>query len=363
MKLRANVLLAAIAGACSTSAVAQSSVTLYGLVDTGFEYINHLTPGDHSVFRMTPGNMAGSRWGIRGVEDLGSNLKGVFVLESGFESDTGRSSQGGRLFGRSAYVGLQGQWGSLLLGRQTNALYGIAGDIDPMGIMGRYSLLANDGAFVGRADNTVKYVGKFGGLQASAMYSFGAESGTANGSEVPGNSKLGREFGGNFTYTTGPFSIAAAYDELNTGTTTVNPDATARRATVASTYAFQKAKVYVGYRWAKAYDGALLPGAPVAGNQRSNLWWTGVRWEVTQPLQISAAVYYQDFADTKADPWMFAVNADYSFSKRTDAYISVGYTKNRNGSNLGLGGGGYGFGTVQAGANQFGTAIGLRHRF
>lgn len=363
MKLKVNVVLAAIAGICSTSTQAQSSVTLYGLVDTGFEYINHQPAGDHSLLRMTPGNIAGSRWGIRGVEDLGAGLKGVFVLESGFESDTGRSSQGGRLFGRSAYVGLQGEWGSLLLGRQTNAFYGIAGDVDPMAIMARYSLLSNDATFSGRADNTVKYVGKFGGLQASAMYSFGADSATVNGSEVPGNSKLGREFGGNFMYTAGPVSIAGAYDELNTGTVTVNPDATTRRATVAGIYAFETAKVYLGYRWAKAYDGARLQGAPATGPQRSNLWWTGVRWSVTQPLQIAAAVYYQDFAESKADPWMFVVNADYSFSKRTDAYISVGYTRNRNGSALGLGGGSFGFGTVQTGASQFGTTIGLRHKF
>lgn len=362
MKSGLKLLAASAVVIGSSAAYGQTSVTLYGVVDAGIEYANH-QPNGHDVVRMTPGNVSGSRWGLRGVEDLGRGLKGLFVLESGFDSDTGQSAQGGRLFGRAAYVGLQGPWGSLLLGRQNNSLFDIAGDIDPIGLAPRYSVLVQDVVLASRADNTVKYVGTFGGLKASAMYSFGSDSTKVNGSEVPGNAKIGREFGGNLSYTAGNFSIATAYDESNTGTTTTTPDATSRRAVLAGTYAFGNTTVYAGYRWAKAYDGALLPGAARQANQRSNLWWLGARWQASGPLTLSAGAYYQDFAGTNADPWLFVASAGYAFSKRTDAYLTVGYTKNHNNSDLGLGAGGSGFGTVLAGANQFGTVIGLRHKF
>lgn len=133
---------------------------------------------------------------------------------------------------------------------------------------------------------------------------------------------------------------------------------------IAGVYSFGNAALYAGYRWAMAYDGALLPGAPTGqARQRSNLWWAGVRWQAAVPLTLSAGAYYQDFAGTNADPWLFVASADYTLSKRTDAYVTIGYTKNRDGSALGLGSANVGFGTVTAGANQFGTVVGLRHKF
>ncbi|MBP0624378.1 porin [Cupriavidus consociatus] len=363
MKPGLKLLAATAVVVCSSAAYGQAGVTLYGVVDAGIEYANH-QPNGHDVVRMTPGNLSGSRWGLRGTEDLGRGLAGLFVLESGFEADTARSGQGGRLFGRSAYVGLQGQWGSLLLGRQINALFDITGSFDPVGLAPRYSVLVQDIALASRADNTVKYVGKFGALKATAMYSFGWDSTRANGSEVAGNARIGREFGGSLAYTSNNFSIATAYDEINTGTTTTSPEATTRRAMLVGTYSIGNTTLYAGYRWAKAYDGALLQGAPaLQPSQRSNLWWAGARWQATSPLTLSAGGYYQDFAGTNADPWLFVASADYAFSKRTDAYLTIGYTKNRNGSTLGLGSGSSGFGTVLAGANQFGTVLGLRHKF
>lgn len=349
---------------CALPASAQSSVMLYGVVDTGIEYANHQVDGGNSIARISSGNTAGSRWGLRGVEDLGNGQQAVFVLESGYDTDTGKSSQGGRLFGRMAYVGMQGRWGSLLLGRQQNELFDFIGAFDPMLLAPRYSILNQDIAFVSRADNTVKYTGTFGGLTASAMYSFGAESSTVNGSEVPGNAKLGREYGFRLSYSSGPIGIGAAYDEVNTGTTTTNPDARTRRAVLAGTYDFNPVKAFVGYRWARAYDGALLPGAIAgAGNQGSNLWWTGLIWQASPAIALSAAAYYQDFRNTGNDPWLFAGNARYAFSKRTNAYLSVGYTRNKGSANLGLSSGVGGFGYTPPGTNQLGAVVGIRHVF
>ena len=350
--------------ACVLPASAQSSVTLYGVVDTGIDYANHQPNGGNSIVRVSSGNTAGSRWGLRGVEDLGSGQQAVFVLESGYDTDTGKSSQGSRLFGRMAYVGVQGNWGSLLLGRQQNALFDFIGAFDPMLLAPRYSILNQDIAFVSRADNTVKYTGTFGGVTASAMYSTGAETSTVNGSEIPGDPKIGREYGFRMSYSGGPFAIGAVYDEVNTGATTSNPDAKTRRAVVAGTYAFSRVKAFAGYRWARAYDGALLAGASSgAANQGSNLYWTGLIWDATPAIALSAAAYYQDFRNTGNDAWLFVGNARYAFSKRTNAYLSVGYTLNKGDANLGLSSGVGGFGYTTPGTNQLGAAVGIRHLF
>ena len=97
--MKARISAIAVAGVfCGASAQAQTSVTLYGVVDAGIDFANHQVGGG-SVVRQSSGNVAGSRWGLRGNEDLGGGLKAVFVLESGFDTDTGKSAQGGRLFG------------------------------------------------------------------------------------------------------------------------------------------------------------------------------------------------------------------------------------------------------------------------
>lgn len=97
--------------AIGTPVAAQSSVTLYGIVDTNIEFSNHnaadgksAASGLKNAWRMQSGGMNSSRWGIRGTEDMGSGLKAFFTLESGFESDTG--SIDGRLFSRLAFVGV-----------------------------------------------------------------------------------------------------------------------------------------------------------------------------------------------------------------------------------------------------------------
>lgn len=343
---------------------AQSSVTLYGVVDAGVEYTNKAastaagTTGNSAV-RVTSGNQSGSRWGLRGVEDLGGGLKGVFVLESGYNVDTGTSAQGGRLFGRNAYVGMQSQYGTLTLGRHTTPFFDFGVQYDPMAIATRYGIVAIAPEFASRADNSAKYVGTFGGLTVSGLYSL-----TNNGNEIPGNYTNGREISVVTSYATGGLALAAGYDQVNnTGTSSAQM---IRRATAAVKYSRGPAAAFLGYRWANAYGGATLPGAKAA-NEGSNLYWAGLAYQITQAFSVTGATYFQDFRNTNADPWNFVALADYAFSKRTDAYLSLSYVKNKRNSNLGVNG----FNTssptdgafVQNGANQFGATVGIRHKF
>ena len=119
------ILAAAMASTVVVSvANAQSNVQLYGLLDTGVEYLTHATPQGGTLVRV-PTNTATlpSRWGMRGTEDLGNGLQALWTLESGFALNNGTSAQGGRLFGRQSFVGLGGKWGTITIGRQYGMTY------------------------------------------------------------------------------------------------------------------------------------------------------------------------------------------------------------------------------------------------
>ncbi|WP_432259538.1 porin [Cupriavidus sp. TMH.W2] len=362
----AGAVAAFVAGGVS----AQSGVALYGIVDAGIEYQNNQPGGGHSVTRLSAGNMSGNRWGLRGTEELGGGLKATFVLEGGFTIDDGKSAQSGRLFGRQAFVGLQGNWGALTLGRHQTPFYDFGLRFDPMAISTNYSIIGQDAGFTSRADNSVKYVGAFSGVTVSALYSFGSNTGAGSLGEVPGSARIGREYSTGLTYAAGSFSVGGIYDETNLGVAAAGPltDARIRRASLAGSFALGPAKTYAGYRWAQALGGATLPGN-LGANNVSNLYWLGLGYQLTAVLSLTGAAYYQDFRGTRADPWSFVASADYTLSKRTDAYLNLGYTKNKDGSTLGLTAGGAGaiqgsgFGTVSGSENQFGAVVGIRHKF
>jgi len=372
MKLK--MVAAAVAVLASNVVFAQSSVTLYGVADIGVEYVSHASTGKSvsdagSAVRMQSGNMSTSRWGLRGVEDLGGGLKGVFALESGFALDTGAANT--RLFDRQAYVGVQSNYGAVTLGRHQTPVYDFAVAYDPMAMAPRYSLYSMDADMASRADNSIKYVGVFGGLTASALYSFGYDMQGANGAgvgEKPGNARQGREYSLGLNYATGPFGIGAVYD-MRQALVTDGVDLKVQRASVAGSYAYGPAKAFLGYRWAKVTQ-------PGAGN-RSNLWWGGLGYQATPALSLTGAVYYQGYRGTKTDPWLFVASGDYALSKRTDLYMNLAYSVNRTDGNIGSQStlGVAGTDTTIAGypapfaagtagkQNQFGAVVGVRHKF
>lgn len=366
--MKYKIIAAAAAVLASAGVQAQSSVTLYGVADVGIEYLNK-TGNDYGVVRMSSGNMSGSRWGLRGQEDLGGGLRAIFTLESGFALDTGAASDRNRLFNRQAFLGLQGGFGTVSLGRHETPLYDFSLTYDPMAIAGRYSILNQDAGMGSHSDNSIKYTGTFGGLKVSALYSFGYDStstvtavnpvtgqtavfaGPGYG-EIPGNYKQGKEYTLALNYATGPFGVGAVYDLLQP-----TADSKMQRASVAGSYAFGPAKAYAGYRWAH-FTATGFTGT------RSNLYWLGLGYQVTPQLTLTGAAYYQDVAKTKADPWLFVASADYALSKRTDMYLNLAYAVNKTDNGQGvasamslsdLG--------IVAGKNQFGAVVGVRHKF
>lgn len=107
---------------------AQSSVTLYGIIDTGLIYNNNI--GGKKLYAISSSNVQGTRWGLRGIEDLGGGLKALFLLENGFNPDTGNLNQGGDEFGRQAFVGIRSdRLGTITLGRQYDSVVDYTGHL------------------------------------------------------------------------------------------------------------------------------------------------------------------------------------------------------------------------------------------
>jgi predicted porin len=346
--------IAASALAAASQAQAQSQVTMYGIIDAGIQYVNHVPVsggGSGTLFQQNSGNLQGSRWGLQGKEDLGGGYSAIFTLENGFAVNTGTTAQNGRLFGRQAFVGLASPYGSLTFGRQQNALFQLAARYDPLVFGTLYSAFNSDAAFTGRADNTVKYTGSYSGLTYSAFYSSGFDSTINDGAQVPSHSKVGREYGGGIVYSQGPVGLGVVYDQQQ-GTSITTQDDTTRRLLIGANYAFMQTKLFVAWR--------ILQSRIGVAEMHSNLYWAGLTQRITPSFTMAAAVYHTDLRGTGKNPTSYVLEGDYFLSKRTDLYLEGSYVQNRDGSNLGVDGVGS---NIVPGANQLGVIAGLRHRF
>ncbi|EHP44693.1 porin [Cupriavidus basilensis OR16] len=355
-------LVAAAVALLPVLATAQS-VTLYGVIDTGMEYVNNVGSAKNGVARLM-GNTGTvpSRWGLRGTEDLGGGLKSIFVLESGFFPDSGSSSMGGRLFGRQAFVGLNGAWGQVAFGRQVTMLYWSYLDSDILGanIFGSSSL--DSYMTFGRADNAVSYKGTFNGLTVGATYSFGRDTvnagpspaGTNCAGENPADSRTCREWSALLQYQTAWWGVAAAYDENRGGPGAfgglVRSNMTDKRATATAYAIFDKAKVGAGVIW-RNNDGSSTP--------RSDLWYVGAAYDITPAFTLAGQAYLLRFHDTSNKAWLFALRASYAFTKRTLVYATTGYINNRGQSAIAVDGAT----PPPPGVSQLGGMLGIKHVF
>ena len=208
--MKKTLIVTALSGVFVTAAHAQSSVTLYGLIDAGITYTNN--QGGHSSWSERSGQINGSRWGLRGTEDLGGGLKAIFVLENGFNIANGTLGQNGREFGRQAFVGLsQDQFGSVTLGRQYDSVVDYIGPLSLTGTQFGGTQFAHpfdndnlNNSF--RINNSVKYTSvNFGGLKFGALYGF------SNSNQFSNN----RAYSAGVSYTYAGFNIGAGYLQLN----------------------------------------------------------------------------------------------------------------------------------------------------
>ncbi|WP_335582920.1 porin [Cupriavidus sp. USMAA2-4] len=374
---------------------AQSGVTIYGVIDVPFEYVNNqaqvapvINPVTGAVTRQAGGNkfsleaaggMSGSRWGIRGVEDLGAGMKALFVLESGFAADSGQISRAGTIFGRLAFVGLQSdRLGQITLGRQNTSMYETLGNFMPAKFAPLFEptvALLGGTASGGGLDNAVKYTAVAGPLTMKAHYSFGAGlskfgltpvAGQGAG-EVPGHAKDNTAYGAGLMYLGAGLGLAVTYDQWNPAVVP-GSTGTSKKLALAASYELGRTKWMAGYRWGQNKDAA---GGTLV---RDNFWWTGFNYSATSALTLTLGYYYDDRRTLKTNaaqpdvnpvnPWQLSFIADYALSRRTDVYFTVGYARN-SGLNLDSPAIGFANGAfLGEGKNsQTGIATGIRHKF
>ena len=212
--------------AASGAAVAQSSVTLYGIADAfvGSSETQVRGIGQRQTNVSTSG-VNGSRWGLKGSEDLGGGMKAIFTLESGFSLDTGASAQNGTLFSRQAYVGLQSGFGTVSLGRQYSAYDNLQGatnhNYDAFTFSARGAVSANGVKdYTNRIDNSIAYASpSFSGFSGAVVYGFGENKNATTA--TPANFGDARDSASvHIKYANGPILVGYAYqqDELNVAT-------------------------------------------------------------------------------------------------------------------------------------------------
>lgn len=330
----------AMIGGLAGAASAQTSVTLYGVVDMGLQQ-THLSPGG-SQTAIASGIQSGSRWGLKGKEDLGGGMSASFQLESGFDASNGFSAQGGRLFGRQSWLGLNGNFGSVKLGRQYTPLFIVLDTIDPfdMGITG-------DGSGIGavfrthgvRTDNTVNYsMPKFGGLSGEVAYTFG---------EVTGSTSTGRQIGAGLTYEGGPLTLVFGHHNQNlvTGST---PAGNSKTTAIGGMYDLKAVKLHAAYAINKDKSQA---GATTTDSRDSML---GVSAPFGAVSLLAAYVHHGDHLVSSANANYWQLGATYDLSKRTNFYASYSSIRNDVAGATGSG---------IAGTDISWLNVGIRHRF
>lgn len=323
-RVLAPLFLAAITGA----AAAQSNITVYGVVDAGVAYKNDGNPAGNK-WSVESGQQSDSRIGFKGREDLGGGMFASFVIENGFNADTGTTGQSdattSRLFGRQAWLGLEGSFGKVRLGRQQTELYYALDAVDPfhVGLAGNAQRVFGYGTYgsdpLARSDNTLSYTSPtFNGLTASASYGFG---------EAAGDSSTRRNIGVGASYVRGPMNVQFAYRKSNTLTGPASLGGATgdeRAAFIGGTYDFGIVKAHV------AYADNKLPTVGGEGKDRNYL--LGASAPVGAAGTVMASWNRNQVRDiSSGDSDQYAIGYTYAMSKRTNLYTSYSYLKNEDG--------------------------------
>ncbi|MFZ6751634.1 porin [Undibacterium sp. Ren11W] len=323
--MKKSLLALALMGAFSGAALAQSSVTVYGVVDMGVQRDDNGLSTNGTKYSLDSGNQSGSRLGFKGTEDLGNGLKANFVLEMGILADTGASDQKGLGFGRQAYVGLAGDFGAVNFGRQKSLTYVASESIDPFGVglAGNMNRLFST---VTRVDNAAIYsTPNMSGFSAAALYSFGEQAG--NNSALSIGSLSG-------TYSAGPVFASIVYEKAKDAQSpAVTIANTGEKTLIGGSYDFGMAKAHAAYELLKGGQS----GTTVALTKK-NVWMIGATVPVGAGAILADYTRITDTVTSNANATQFALGYTYNLSKRTNLYTSYSQTKNDTQSAYNAGG-------------------------
>src|SRR5450830_1265970 len=395
--MKKSLLALAVLGAFAGAAQAQSSVTIYGIIDTGVTYTSKAqTPAGGtntgSKFAVNSGNIQGSRIGFKGVEDLGGGLNAVFQLETGFTNDNGGlqgsdAVTGSNLFRRKSVVGLNGGFGTVLLGRQTDWADTISAytAVNDFGGVTQNSGSALNRLQGTRTQNSVSYTtANLSGFTGNLIYGFGEQAGSVSS---------GQAFGLAGKYDNGPLGLGINYYQAKAGSTpsdtsllaagtagtstnTYTDTATygssaAKVLNVVASYQFGPARVYGNWSRVKqdlntqAFTGLTtannLLNATLGLSKKADMFELGTAYSLTPSLKLLAAVDYTtatfDGLSSKGKLTQFNLGTDYWLSKRTDLYAFLSNIRAKDMKNPGT------VDTTGNDASQTAVTVGIRHKF
>ncbi|MDQ7982052.1 porin [Paraburkholderia sp. SARCC-3016] len=330
------------AAAMPLHSMAQNSVTLYGSIDEGLQYTSNVN-GKHNV-ETESGQDSGDRWGLKGNEDLGAGLKAIFQIENGFNLNNGKLNNGGRIFGRQAYVGVQSATiGTVTAGRQYDPLVDMLGPLTANGNWAG-SLLShvydNDNTDnTIRVSNSIKFASnKYAGFSFEGMYGFSNEA---------GGFADNRLYGLAAQYEAGSVTLVGAYLQVNGGADT-NPngavssadtDFTASRTQIFGAginYALSSAAI-VGFIYTHSYynnvTGSAYFGnlANPASSLKFDNFEVNAKYQFTPNFYAGLMYTYTisrfDSPAGNAEPHWGHIGGmlDYNLTKRTDVYMQVAW--------------------------------------
>lgn len=336
--MKKSLIALACASAFAGSANAQS-LTTYGIVDMGFVGEKGAAG---SIDKITSGAQSGTRLGFKGTEDLGNNMKALFVLETGIAADTGgfsASTASNIAFARQAFLGLQSDAGTLTLGRQYTPFFlALNGVADPFasGLAGNaQNLIPHSGI---RMNNAVKYASPiFSGISAEVAYGFGESTAGAD--------RASRNVGGSIGYSDGTLNVRLAHHRANNSTTGTTDDTSTM---LAANYKFEVAKVFAAYS-----DNDVQ----ISGRGKSRDFLIGVSVPFGNHTFIASYINKDGRSATNWDARQIGLGYTYALSKRTNLYAAWASIDNKNGAPYTVGN------NSEPGTGDRAVNLGVRHTF
>lgn len=395
----------AVLGAFAAGSAYAADVTLYGVVDLGLKYTHEDSDKPHTdatdKLEMKSGGQSGSRFGLKGVEDLGNGLKVGFVLENGFNADDGSLGNDGRLFGRESQAYIAGRFGELSFGRvgqltSGNGTYGITGNLSPFGTS--WSDAVEGSTYMvgyGRFDNTITYKSpNFAGFNVYAQYSFDANTKDAwdkneHGADYTGHTEgksdstrygaLGVTYGNgqlNLVFTADWYNWSNNWNHYKDEAPSDLDDGYA--FTLGGSYDFQVVKTYLGFQY---FDNMLrissdgtseeIAFAAVGAGCGDFIKGYSVMAGVDAPIWGGTGMLAVGYADTEAADsgydgdeeakpeskrWGASVGYTYPLSKRTNVYGVAAYYQDKIENEAGDKG-------VDRDPSKAVLFLGMRHKF
>lgn len=310
--------------ATATAVHAQSSVTLYGRLDAGIEYMSGIpssSGGSTSRVRAESGDWGTSLWGLKGAEDLGGGTKAVFQLEGSFNTMNGQLGATNSIWNRWATVGFANDtYGTLLFGRElfiSNGLW----DFDPFGQTSWSSGSLVRGRNWPQSSNNISYQSpKVAGFDFYGQYAL-SNATNWNGNGTTGQ---GREAGAQLTYSAALFQLRGIYDEIR------NPaNGGLNDVFQYSREYFAGANVFLGpVKLQAAYQASHASGVTAGTPSTTQLEWGGVTWQATPAAALIGAVYHVNANHGGGNATIYTVGGSYNLSKRTLLDVQVAHVHN-----------------------------------